>query len=183
MRYFVTLAIVTLLVVMGVVLFRGTSNKPVNQTPAAKTLYSYADSDAKVRLTIDGRINGDDVHRQIVITVGRNQRIFQVVQGYQGHVIQTKVFANNESAYDVFLHALEYAGFTKERNVKTTDSTGVCAQGYRYTYETIGAEDDQSTWSTSCGGWGTFNGQPLQVRSLFTNQITNYDRLTASVAL
>lgn len=185
MRYILAIFAIVVLIGLGLIAFSGGDKKKTDtsQTPTAAQLSDYSDTNVKVRLVVDGQINGDDEHRQIVITVGRSQRVLQVIQGYQGHVIKTKTFANNVSAYNVFLRALERTGFDESRSADPKQSTGVCSAGYRFTYATIGAEDDQALWSTSCGGYGTFAGQPRPTRNLFYNQITNYGGLTASVEL
>src|SRR5665213_3485471 len=108
MRYIIAVLVVIALIIFGVVLFSGGSKVKTGKT-VVKTLPDYANTDASVRLTIDGVINGDDAHRAIQITVDKNQRTLNVIQGYQGTVIQTQTFANNEPAFNVFLHALTQA--------------------------------------------------------------------------
>ncbi len=183
MRYFITLVLITAMIVLGVVLFGGNGKPGTDSTAPVKSLADISSTVSKVIFTVDGRINGDDEHRQIVITVGRNNRTIRVIQGYEGRVIKTKSFKNNEKAYNIFLHALEHNGFTKERKTKITDDKGVCAQGQRFIYEVVDSDDDKRLWSTTCGGFGTFAGQPTVIRSLFITQITGYEQFTASVAL
>lgn len=183
MRYFITLVLITAMIVLGVVLFGGNSKPSKDGTTSVKSLADMSSTVSKVRLTVDGRINGDDEHRQIVITIGRNNRTIRVIQGYEGRAIKTKSFRSNEKAYNIFLHALEHNGFTKERKTKITDDKGVCAQGHRFIYEVIDSDDDKRLWSTSCGGFGTFAGQPTVTRSLFIAQITGYEQIIASVNL
>jgi len=184
MRYFIAVLVVIVLIIFGVVLFSGGS-KPHQPTITPKTLPDYAATDASVRLIIDGQINGDENHRAIRITIDKNERQVDIIQGYQGSVMQTQSFGNNESAYNNFLHALVQAGFTMVRKTTQTDETGICPLGNRYTYELDNTSDkkDFSRWSTSCGGEGTYGGQPAFTRSLFENQIPDYNDLTNNVQL
>jgi len=183
MKFLVSIFIIAVLIIFGVFIFginKKSTPKPV--ITAVKSLQDNA-SNAEARLTIDGQVNGDDLHRAIRITIGKNQRKIEVIQGYQGNVIDSKTLNNNESAYDVFLRSLGNAGFTKERKTKITDERGVCPTGNRYIYEITGTENnDLRRWSASCGS-GTFGGQSQLVRSLFQAQITGYDEFTSTVEL
>ncbi len=183
MRAIVTIVLIAILIVLGIILF---GHKPKSSKPniAVKTLSDYSSTTAQVKLTIDGFINGDDAHRQIRVTVGRDMREIDIIQGYQGHVIKTKTFSNNQAAYDVFLRSLNLASFTKQRKTKITDERGICPLGQRYIYELGGTgstKTDLRLWSTACGGSGTEGGQTPLIRQLFRNQITNYDDFVTTV--
>lgn len=184
MKYLVTFFIIAVLIIFGVFIFginKKSTPKPVTVVPSS--LHDYASTSAEVRLTIDGQVNGDDLHRAIRITVGRNQRKLEVIQGYQGNVIDSKTQDNNEPAYDVFLRSINNAGFTKERKTKITDERGVCPAGNRYVYELLNTENNNMRrWSTSCGT-GTFGGQSPLVRTLFQSQITDYETITSTIEL
>lgn len=181
MRYIVTIIVIFFIVVLGVLIF-GRGPKKAPQVP--KALADYATTSVEVRLTTSGIINGDDAHREVVITVGRTERVAQVVQGYQGNVIKTQTFENNDTAYAAFLSALDIAGFSKQKPSKFKTEAGQCALGQRYVYEIINNGDDNlRTWSTSCGGSATFAGNPALVRQLFQNQITDYTQFTSGVIL
>lgn len=184
MKFLVPTFIIIVLIIFGVFIFginKKSTPKPVSVAQSA--LQDYASTTAEVRLTIDGRVVGDDTHRAIRITIGRNQRKVEVIQGYQGNIINSKTQDGNESAYDVFLRSLNSAGFTKERKSKVVDERGVCSSGNRYIYELINTENsDMRRWSTSCGA-GTFGGQSQAIRTLFQNQITEYETITSAVEL
>jgi len=182
MRYGVGVVAVIILIFLGIILLRG-PKKPTSVTPA-KTLPEYSNTDALVRLTMDGIIDGEENHRAIKITIGRDQRSIDIIQGYQNHLLNTQVYTNNESAYKVFLSALNLLGYTKERKRSNTDKTGQCPLGSRFTYELINTGDtDLDLWNTSCGsGLGTFgSSQPATVRTLFERQIPNFQQLIQSV--
>jgi len=186
MRYVVTIFIIFIFVFLGFLLFGHHSGKPASNPVVAKALADYASTDVDVRLTVDGQVNGDDAHRQIVLTVGRDKRTLQVIQGYQGHVLKQESFNNNQPAYSAFLHSLDVNGFALTRKAKKniTDEQGQCALGQRFIYEVIdNGKDNLRTWSTSCNGSSTFGGQPVPVQQLFQNQITNYGDYVGDVNL
>lgn len=185
MRYFVTFIIIALLLIFGIIIFKPGSKNGSTPTSESKSLPDYSDTGALVSYTTDGVINGDDEHRQIVITVGQKSRTIDIVQGYQGYVIKTKSYYNNESAYNVFLNALNNSGFTKERSSDIESEVGVCPTGERFTYElsnTGSNKTDLRLWSTTCGG-GTQGGNKNTIQQLFQNQIDDYDEITANVQL
>ncbi|HVO86283.1 MAG TPA: hypothetical protein VMT23_00935 [Candidatus Binatia bacterium] len=189
MRYFIGFVILAFALLIGLtVVFHGFgSSKPKSATPATMALPQYANTDATVSLTIGGAITGDDTYREIRITIGRNQRELQIIQGYSGNVISDNSTYNTTDAYNVFLHSLALSGFTTARKPKdgNFDSTGQCPFGNRYIYNlSQNGKNLTSLWSTNCGTeQGTFGGSPSSVIPLFQNQITNYQTLTQDVDL
>jgi hypothetical protein len=185
LRSIIALLVAIILVAIGVILFRGGSG-PRQPIPEPKQLPDYANTSASVRFTYDGIINGESAHRAIRITVNRNQRLLEVLQGYSGNVIQSSSEQNTEAAYNVFLHALANAGFSKTRKTSNRDVTGACPLGNRFIYELIDTGSnatDAMTWSTTCGGLGTFGGNRPNIQTLFQRQITDYDRQVAQVPI
>jgi hypothetical protein len=173
--FFITIGLIILLIIL---LFSGggsSSNKKVITT--GKALDTYASTDAQVRLTIDGPIVANQEHRQINITVDRNNSQLDVIQGYDGGVVNTQTFANTQASYAAFLHSLELLNFTKGN---TTDSSlksesGHCALGYRYVFEIIqNGSDVQRFWATSCAGPHSFDGNVQTTIYLFKQQIPEY---------
>ncbi len=184
MRYIVTLIVIIALIVFGVAIFGGNDKTPRPIPAIPKVLPDYATTSAEVSLTTDGRINGDDVHRAIHITVSREQRNIDIIQGYEGNVIKSQSYANNQTAYDVFLRALAQAGFTKERKTSIIDERGICPLGHRYIFELSNTGgSDMRRWSASCNGFGTFGGRTSIIRTLFQRQITDYDKFIIGVNL
>ena len=184
MRYFITFIFLLLLVIFGIVIFKPNSNNSGNQA-SQTSLADYADTGARAVFTYDGAINGDDIHRQIRITVDNLTRTIDISKGYQGQVIRTKSYENNEQAYTVFLSALYNGGFTKQRKSNISSEVGVCPLGQRFIYQlsnTGSKSTDIRLWSTSCGG-GTQGGSSGNLQQLFQNQITDYADLTADVQL
>jgi hypothetical protein len=159
---------------------------PVNRVPL-KPLPQYAGTDATVTFTQDGIINGDELHRAIRITISNTSRTLDVLQGYNPQIIQSKSFANNQVAYDVFLRAINYQGFllnTKDSKA-VTDERGLCPLGFRYILDLNQDGDDLSRlWASSCGSKvGDAAGTISTLQELFEDQIPNYETLVNQVNL
>ena len=170
-------------IVILVVLFGHGGKKPIVTNPI-QPLPDYASSDATVSFTIDGIVNGDDLHRQIRITVGEQTRTLDIISGYSGQVITTKTFENSQEAYLVFLKAINNSGFLAKNKSKVgSDERGICPLGFRYIVDLNQEGSDLSRlWTSSCaiGDWG---GALTTVQSLFQDQITDYSTLTENVNL
>jgi hypothetical protein len=184
MRYFigfmVTLGLIILLIIL---LFRG-GGKP-STTGAGKPLISYANTTAEAQLTIDGPVNAQQEHQQIKVSVSRDTVTFEQLQGYDGSVVNLQTFANTENAYDVFLHALTVANFTKGNpSSALRDERGYCALGDRYIFEfTQNSNDLERYWATSCGSPKSYLGSLNLTIDLFQKQVPNYSLLTQNVVL
>lgn len=196
MRYFAAFLVFIALILFGIVIFGGNSNKSNSSTSTSsqvtKALPDYASSNAEVRVTIDGPVNGDDLHRQIRMTISSSQRTIDIIQGYQGNVIQTESIGNNQPAYNVFLNAIYRYGFTLGLNPKknkfvSTNDVGSCPLGDRYYFELMntGSNADQRLWTSTCGKQvpGNFGGDSVTLLQLFRVQYTNYDDFTSGVVI
>jgi hypothetical protein len=179
--FFVTIGLVVLLIVL---LFSGGSS-PKKVTTTGQALGSYADTDAQVRLTIDGPINDDQDHNQVQITVDRNNAVFNQLQGYDGSVVKTESFPKTSASYAAFLYALEHADFTQgDTSSSLTDERGYCPQGSRYVFEIMqDGHDIERFWATSCGGVHTYDGELTTSLILFKAQIPNYTDLADPIGL
>src|SRR4051794_17087216 len=106
MRYFIGFLItIGLIIVLILMLFGGGDDK--SKLPkSTKTLDSYASSSAEAQLTIDGPVNADSIHNRIRISVARDQVTYTQLEGYEGDVVKTTHYDNNEAAYSYFLRAL-----------------------------------------------------------------------------
>lgn len=181
MRFIIGVLIAIGLVVLIIVLILS-GGGPSPQKPS---LISYANTSTVVRMTIDGAVVADQNHREIEVTVGQNSSSLQIIAGYQDHVIKTKSYSNNESSYNVFLHALQLAGYTNgDDSASLKDDLGVCPLGDRFIF-TIqnGSDQIQRYWTTNCNGGGSFKGNTDLVITLFQRQIPDYSSLTENVAL
>lgn len=187
MRYFIGLIVIIIVFVIGIALLFGGHKKSPSTTKIVKTLPEYASTDATVSFAVDGTITGDDRHRQIKITVGRDERQLEVIQGYSGKVITRRSQYNTEAAYSVFLKALYGSGFTITRKGAdlTADYSAICPLQNRYTLSlNQGGQTLSRLWTSDCGtNTGDFGGVFDQVQTLFQEQITSYDDVTGQVEL
>lgn len=190
-RYIVGFLLVAIFVFFGVAIYRSATDDGDKKPETAavvpvKTLADYAGTNAEVSVTVVGPIIGDAEHRRIRITVSRDIRTLDVIQGYQGRVIRTKSYFNDQAAYDVFLRALQGLGFSSSKVPKIEDEYKACPLGVHYEYElrnTGSEEEDFKLWSVSCGvEIGNFAGGPgPTIRTLFQKQIPDYEALVEGV--
>jgi len=169
----VGIGLVVLIIILLVKAFSG-GGAPANEVNVGK----YGDTNATATLLIDGPTNLDQDHRQVRISVSGTQNQIDIISGYQGDIIKSQTYPNNSAAFTVFLQSLQLLGFSKGTR-STIDYRGYCPTGDRYLYS---FSDDNSElfsyWSTSCGGQGTFRGNPPAVRSLFEDQVPQRDLVT-----
>lgn len=166
-------------------------NKPDNSSSTNKSsqkivMANYSNSDAKVSYTKVGITNGREAHRAIKITVSKNSRTLEIYEGYQGKILQTNSFSNDQDAYKAFLAALQNRGYLNQNNTKTsTDIQGKCPLGIKYLFNSYGINGAPSfLWTSSCGtAPGNFGGRLNDIRRLFQLQIPNYNKLTSGTNL
>ena len=164
------IGLVVLVIVLLIKGFTGGTAEPSNRVNVTKYVY---DSSIATMLA-DGPTVIDQDHRQARISVSNSQIEIDVIQGYQGKVIDTKSYANNAAAYNAFLQTLQREGFSKGRTSKD-DYRGFCPAGNRYVYSFSRNQDEMfKYWATSCGQ-GTFEGDSDAVRQLFRRQIPPKD--------
>jgi hypothetical protein len=184
MKYFVGfLVTLGLIIILIFLLFRG-GGKP--KAPLVhKTLDSYASTSTEMRFTIDGPVNADSQHNQVQITVSNSDVTFEQLQGYNGNVVSTQTYVNNQNSYIVFLRALTLAGFTKGSNTPAlTDERGYCPLGDRYVVEVIQNDQDiEHYWATNCSGPKTYLGDINLTADLFKAQVPNYQGLVNNISL
>ncbi len=182
MKYFLGfLVAIALIIAVFILIVRGFGGKrPEVQT----ALIDYAKTETVVRMTIDGPVNAEQVHRAAIVTVGRSSSTIELSQGYQDTVLQTKSYDSNEDAYATFLRALDLQGYTKgDPNPDRQDGRGFCPNGSVYTFEIVtGSAVVQHFWTTSCRG-GTFKGNTAIVRNLFRQQIPDYANILRGTML
>ena len=175
--------IVVVIVLIVRALISGPSTSPLQ--PAQHDLRSYENTATTVQLTIDSPVTAPERHHDIIINVGNDLTVLTVTQGYQGQAIRSRTYPMDESAYGVFLRALNANGFTQGNNDPTKkDERGHCALGDRFLYQIIdpSGQEIQHYWYTSCGS-GTFNGAPATIRRLFQAQVPDYFQQTNGIAL
>jgi len=185
MRYFVGFLVTIGLIVLAFVLIFNLTDNSSNPTadPAEQTqLTSYANTTRTARLTVDGQINADSIHRQVQIDVGQNQSSFTLVGGYNGNVIKRQTYDNNQTAYRNFLYAIQQAGFSNgDFDPNKADERGACPSGRRISLDIFdGTERVQHLWTTTCGG-GTFKGNLDLITRLFQRQIPDYNQQSRGI--
>lgn len=155
------------------------------ETDNKVSLVSYADGSAKVSYELHGELVGDEERQSIRITVDRNQRVFEILDGYNKKVVSTKTFANNAAAFDEFVHGLAIAGFAATQEARFESEKGVCPKGNVAIYTVVDKGDEVSRlWSGSCNKKaGSFAGNRRLVEDLFEDQIPEFRELTRDVEL
>lgn len=180
------LAVIIILIVGIVFLFTRDSGRD-NNLPAEQRVDTteYISEPSVVTYITEGRLNAEEEHRSIRISISRNVRSLDVLGGYNGTILRTNSFPNTQSAYDEFMHALDKAGFTRKQKAVYSSEKGVCPLGRRYIYRLDGLGEEVSRlWSTSCSNKeGSFAGNASLIRQLFENQIPEYYKLTSDVSL
>jgi hypothetical protein len=178
----VAIGLVVLVIVLIVKALVGPPSAPSSQID----ITNYANTpNANVTLLVDGPTGVDQDHRQVKITVSAAENQIEVLQGYQGNVMENESYDNNPAAFMAFLQTLKLMNFSKGI-VSTVSDEGYCPAGDRYVYTFNNGEKNLFTyWSTSCGGQGTFGGNAGQVLEQFRQQIpqSDFDQLTSDVSL
>jgi hypothetical protein len=188
MKYFLGfLAAVGLIILVFILVLRGFGgDKNVAQPDP---LSDYANTDALVRMTVDGPIVADQQHNAYRISVGRSETRIETLKGYEYEIIETRTYENNQQGFTNFLRALDVVGFSKGNDKATKeadDERGMCATGKRFVFEIInGTSQIQRYWSSTCGTLGTFKGNSAQVKSLFDRQvpIPDFPQMTSRLRL
>ncbi len=163
----------------------GNTKKSETKTdePAAVELTNYAGKDVTLRMTSVGRVDGEEEHRAVRITVTPSSRKFELMSGYQGTVLSTKDYFNNPAAFNAFVVALNGANFDDKAKTEG-DPFGKCMLGKRYIYELIeGGNSLIKNWSTSCGLQENLDIDASTIRKLFQLQITDYKTLAKGTNL
>jgi hypothetical protein len=182
MRYVLGfLLAIGLLILVIFLIVRGFSGDEAG--PQAE-LIDYAQTDTVMRMTVEGPVNAEQEHRSATVTIGRSSNEINVIQGYQGQVLNTRTYASNENAYATFLRALDLQGYNRgDVNPENEDSRGYCPTGRVYIFEIItGSATVQKFWDTTCGD-GTFDGNTSVVRELFREQIPDYSDIIRGTRL
>lgn len=185
MRYFFAfLATLGLIIIVVILLISGGGNDSNKKTTSSKkTLPEYSTTDAEASILIEGVINAESQHNQVRIKVNKDQVTYQQISGYEGNVVASSDFANNQSAYSAFLSALNLAGFTKGNKDDST-SAGQCPLGRRYQIQFVNEDKDLvNYWFTSCGEQGNYLGNASLTLNLFELQVPGYNDLVSGIQL
>jgi hypothetical protein len=177
----VIIASITLVLIL---VFNHSSTTVINQQ---KPMAAYAnDPTVQVAMLVDGPVNAESLHNQVLVTVTNSLTTFKVFQGYDDRIVKEKFFPMTEAGFHVFLRSLEYANFNKGRSsVALSQASGFCPTGNRYvfTYNRNGKQIERY-WITNCGSDPyTFTGNSTLTQQLFVNQVPNYDNLITGLNL
>lgn len=191
LRYFVGFFVTIILIIILIILLFGggkksdTSSSQSTNGDAPTSLQDIANTDSAVRMTIAGNVRANQDYYEVKVTSTKNGNDLQIIQGYENHVIKNQGYANNLSAYTVFLRALQQAGYMNGNDDKAlANDTGYCPLGERYIFEIIqDGKVTQRYWTTSCGksAPSTYLGQTSLTIQLFEMQIPDYNDLTSDV--
>lgn len=188
MKYILGVFGVLVLLIFAVVLIvrRDPTPDPSGQTGERQVvLGEYESKPATASLTTRGEITADEERRAIRVSVSAQERVIEILQGYNETVLSRQVFANNDNAYKTFLSALNAAGFSRQQETVFEDERGVCPLGRRFVYRLQdGSDQVLRTWNTSCGEkQGSFGGDGRTIRRLFEEQIPGYRTVVRDVEL
>jgi len=173
-RVFIFILITVGLVWLTIILI----GKALSTTPATttttqtKSLSRYDATNTELVMLIDGPVQSDQTHQSLRITVAQNENAIELMNGYEGQVVNREAFASNSIAYAAFLKSLDKIGFGKPALKSiSADERGYCPLRNRfiYTIEENGTQK-QRTWTSSCG-IGNYAGDQTLTRRLFIDQI------------
>lgn len=189
MRSGIVILVIAFFAIIGTVVIIGRSNNGSSGKTAQDTkLANYTSNDAaSVSWTMQGRLLGEDQRRAIRVTVTRNQRTVEILDGYEERTERQAQLSNSPDAFAAFVRALDIANFGQERTVKQADERGVCPLGSRFIYRvTDGTKEVMRTWSDNCttadGPFGGGNTTKL-IQQIFEGQITDYQKFVIGVVL
>lgn len=189
MKYGIVVVVVAFLAIVGTIVLIGSGDSS-SKTPARNTnLVDFENKDsASVSWTQQGQLVGEDRRQAIRITVTRNKRVVEILDGFEQRVSSSSEAVNTPAAFSAFTRALDNASFGQERNVAQPDDRGICPTGNVFVYRlTDLGKEVMRTWSDTCevsdGPFGGGNRNAPLIARLFKAQITNYSTFTRRVNL
>ena len=163
---------VAALISVGRTLFGGNSEPVVN---TGKEALLNTSLDRSVRMTVRGRIVGDNAFNSYTITVTPTTRTLTTYQGYLLTELEKNEQTNNSKGYQQFVYALDRANMMEgdEPEGDANDTRGVCATGQLYRYEVLqGSNVVKELWTTSCSrSQGSLKANNQLLVRLFKAQI------------
>ena len=184
-RYLIGFGAVIVLLFVAIFIIINSGGDGKGKVPETKkTLTSYTNNDdITVTSKTVGPITAAVNHHEVEINVTNTNATINIIDGYDGNVVNSRSYPLTTEAFGEFLSALDKAEFTKGNTDEALrDDSGYCATGQRYIFEIRdGANNIQRFWTTSCNGTKTFKGNRNATLQLFQNQITDYNDLTKSL--
>ncbi len=185
MKYIFSVLGMILFGIIAMILFtRSTDTGQNTQTGnEAVSTVNFVNDQSRVEYTKNGNIVAEEDYRTLRITVSEKERTIEVLKGYNQAVETRKTYGNDYESYNVFMRALDVAGFTRSKESKVTDPVGTCPKGYRYEYKLKQLSDDVSNlWNNSCQVLnGTLANNGSAIRDLFQKQIPDYEEVVKGV--
>jgi len=175
--------IVAALVSLGRMLFTSSSTtnrtNPTTESEKIRTDLLDTSNGRAVRFTERGPIIADEEFKSYQIVITPTTRTYTTYNGYLDRVIGSKVYQNNDKAYEELVYALDKASVYKVRDTQGVDDyRGACAtNGRLYIFETTNIDTATHTlWTTTCkGSPGNMGATLAQIKALFTNQVPDFD--------
>lgn len=168
-------AFVALVIFVVVIVARGGNDTGQKNLEPVPKLSEAAASAAKFSLIEQGPIVAEEEHYRVNITIGRDSREIVVYRGYDEVKVASKTFSNSQGAFEEFLSAIDRAGFTTVRRTSLDSEAGLCPTRRRYVLESNYDNKEFRRWTTDCREKGDFGGVFATIRTLFRNQIPNYN--------
>ncbi|MCA9348451.1 hypothetical protein KC867_03510 [Candidatus Saccharibacteria bacterium] len=169
------ISFIFLILVIVIIVAKGGSDNSSTVSTRAK-LSESANSEAVFTFTERGPIVADEDHYNIQITVNRHTRVIKILKGYEGNVVATQSFTNNQEAFSDFVSALENAGYEGKKSTKYASEEGVCPAGRRYVFESNQFDEDFRRWTSNCDVKGDFAGSLSVIQGLYKDQIPEYNK-------
>lgn|GEM_PF-1953327 len=178
-QYMIAIGAVVVIIIGIIAALSYGKHAPSQTPPSQVSLTDHTTDGSEVRLTIEGPVNANELHRSSSISVSRDSRAVEFDKTYSDIPIASATYINNQDAFDDFMTALQNAGFTKQKSNAQANDTGQCPQGQRYEYELIINDTVAlNTWSSSCQNKNqSFGGNAALVQALFRAQIPDYAKL------
>lgn len=187
MKYFIGFMVTVIIIIILLVASLGNvGRRPSNNNkPANNNLVSYANGDSFVRMTVDGPVSANQDHYQVVVTVSNEKTIYEQIKGYNGEVIKSESFNNNQNSFSTFLSALQKAGYMNgDKEQSHASYQGFCSLGNRYIFSLYqNNKKVQQYWTSDCGSPKTYLGNFPLTYDLFQAQVPNYVDLTNDISL
>lgn len=190
MRYIFVILVVAMLFIVGVLTLsnRGSKSGSAPNAPKSTKVTELADKPTtRVTWTQQGALVGEDQRKAVRIIVTPTSRTIQLLTEYEERVDRSEELTNTQTAFDTFVRALDQMNFGKERTVKQPDERAMCPFGSRFIYNLDGSDTKLRSWSDSCtsadGTFGGSNTNAGDIRRLFQDQITGYNKFISGTGL
>lgn len=186
-RYLIGIgALIVLLFIVIFLIIRGGGSDSAKVPETKRELASYVtDPNVVITQTTVGPITAAQNHYETRINVTNQQATIELIQGYDGNVIDSRSYPMTQAGFGEFLNSLKVAGYTQgSTDEKLADDSGYCATGQRYIFEVREASKVvQRFWTTSCGDTKTYKGRVSPTLNLFQRQIPDYNSVVQNANL